>query len=229
MTPEQIESRRYLGSADMGPVMALYRPELAATLAKYSNSTDVWLRLVHGVSQPRNKAMSRGLKQESALRQLYRESVGQVDEPPGVLLHPRLEFAAGSPDGLSPDGVTLVEFKTASVFGRNSWGEPGTDRVPDSYAVQVQWLLGVTGRQVAHVLVAWGRDVRDDEEHGFVVEETGVYLVPRDDELIAALESFASQFWLAHVATGVPPPMAPAHNKRIFSRLTRENHMEAAQ
>lgn len=215
-------SRYVLGATDMGPVLALYRPALAETCAKYSTAADVWMRLVHGVTKPGNSRMTRGLRVEPQLREEYRATIGPCSEAPGLLPHPTLPFAAASPDALvGGDGV--VEFKTASEFGRASWGEPGSDKVPDAYAVQVQWQLAVTGRQWAHVLVAFGRDFKD--EHGadsFAITERCVYQLQRDDELCAALADAATRFWREHVETEVPPDVEPRESKRIWKSITKE-------
>jgi len=215
-------SRYVLGATDMGPVLALYRPALMETCAKYSTAADVWLRLVYGVTKPGNSRMTRGLRVEPLLREQYRATVGPCSEAPGLLPHPSLSFAAASPDALvGDDGV--VEFKTASEFGRASWGEPGSDHIPDAYAVQVQWQLAVTGRKWAHVLVAFGRDFKDG--HGadaFAVTEQCVYQCQRDDELCAALAEAAERFWREHVLTETPPNVEPRESKRIWKSITKE-------
>lgn len=67
-------------------------------------------------------------------------------------------------------GDTLFEGKTTTAFSfRDEWGEPGTDRIPVSYQIQVQNNLMVTGLQscILSVLV-FPRRVEEWEEMGIV-------------------------------------------------------------
>ena len=217
---QQVQRKRSVGSTDIAAVVALYRPELAH-LSKYRNATDVWMRLVHGIEQPRNAAMGRGINVEPKLRTLYRESVGPVDDPPGTLRHPAHPWAVGSPDGLAPD--VLVEFKTASNFIRAQWGEPGSDAVPDSYSLQVQWLMEISQRKTAHVLVAFGNDFTgDDGVKDFAVTETAVYLVGFDVELVASMLDCGARFMAEHVDTGKAPDLKPLANIRKWQALLKQ-------
>lgn len=209
--------RRYIGSGDIAAVAALYVPEWKH-LAKWKNASDVFLRLAHGLDIPMRKNMTRGLLQEPKLRALYRETVGPVDDPPpSAIKHTALAWAAASPDGLTgTDG--LVEYKTYSVFQRGQFGEPGSDLVPDSYSLQVQWLLECTGRQWAHYLVAFGRDL--PARGGWVTEETAVFQVERSPELAARLVEYGQRFMDEHVkARSAPAGLLPVHNRRAFRKL----------
>ncbi len=219
LSPQQVTARtRRIGSTDISSIVAFYVPSLAH-LAKYANATDTYLRLVHGLSQPRNKPMDRGNRVEPMLRTLYRETVGPVAEPPGTLHHPTLDWAVASPDGLTPSVV--VELKTASIWIREQWGLPGSDKTPDKYSLQVQWLMEVAQREAAHVLVAFGKDAEDaDGNHEFYVSETAAYLVPRNAELAAQMVAFGQRFMNEHVLPCVPPAeLPPVHNRREFKRL----------
>ncbi len=206
--------------------MALYRPELAH-LSKYRNATDVWMRLVHGIEQPRNASMGRGNSVEPKLRDLYRATIGPVDDPPGTLRHPRFDWAVGSPDGLT--ATELVEFKTASVWIRKQWGEPATDAVPDSYSLQVQWLMEIAQREVAHVLVAFGSDYTTDTgARDFAVSETAVYRVPFDAVMVASMLECGARFMREHVETGIAPDLKPLANIRKWQSLLKQQHTPEA-
>lgn len=219
LTLEQKAARRgCLGSTDIAAVVALYRPELAH-LSKKKNATDVWLRLVHDVEQPDRAVMGRGHMVEPLLRKLYRETVGPIPDPPGTLSHPVFAWAVASPDGLTADVV--AEMKSASEWVRNRWGAPGTDLIPDDYNLQVQWLLEVAQREVAHVLVAFGRDYKnEDGAADFAITDTAAYVVARDRVLAASMLECGAKFLAEHVSPRVPPAMPPLHNKRAFKRLT---------
>ncbi|MEE9499634.1 MAG: YqaJ viral recombinase family protein [Nitrospinaceae bacterium] len=76
-------------------------------------------------------------------------------------------------DGLYSDG-TLHEGKTANIRAFDKkWGEPGTDRIPQEYQVQIQHSMMCAGleRAVVSVLV-FPRPVEEWEEEGWEIEET---------------------------------------------------------
>ncbi len=225
-TEQQTQRKRSIGSTDIAAVISLYRPEMAH-LAKYRNATDVWMRLVHNIEQPFNSAMGRGIKVEPLLRTLYRETVGPVDDPPGTLRHPRYDWAVGSPDGLTPS--KLVEFKTANQWARKQWGEPGTDAVPDGYSLQVQWLMEVSQRPMAHVLAAFGTDFKaENGEPDFAVTDTAAFVVPFDAQLAASMVECGQRFMSEHVETGVAPDLKPLHNIRKWQSLLKQQHSQGA-
>lgn len=221
---QQRARTRSVGSTDSAAILGLYHPELAH-LSKMKNAGDVWLRLVHGIDLPRNAMMGRGLKVEPMLRDLYRQTVGPVADPPGTLRHPEHAWMVGSPDGLTESEV--VEFKTVSRWIAAKWGEPGTDKVPDSYNVQVQHLMAVANRPVAVVLAAFGSDFEENGEAQFSVESTAVYVVRRDAALVAEIVSCGERFMREHVATGLSP-MKPLKNIRLWQSLLQQQSNQGA-
>ncbi len=226
LAPAQHEARRRsIGSTDSAAVLGLYHPEMAH-LSKMKNAGDVWLRLVHGIDLPRNSAMGRGIRVEPLLRQLYRDTIGPVDEPPGTLRHPAHAWMVGSPDGLTP--FELVEFKTVGRWTTAQWGEPGSDKVPDSYNIQVQHLMAVTARPMAVVLAAFGVDFQENGEAQFSVEHTAAYVVRRDDALIAEIVACGARFVAEHVDTGLAPSLKPLANIRKWQALLKQQQPEAA-
>lgn len=223
--PAPENARRYIGSGDIGPILALYHPEMTS-LAKYVNATDCWLRIVHGIKQPPNARMTRGLDYEPIARAQYRATVGPVSEPPGVIQHPKHAWACASPDGfIGNDGI--AEYKTTTIYSRESWGEPGTDLVPDGYNAQVQWMFEATDRTWAHCLVAFGADGPKDSP-GFTVHETAIYELHKDDELCAEMVKCGRRFWSEFVETKMPPQATPMHNKRDFKRLLAQHNQGRA-
>lgn len=89
---------------------------------------------------------------------------------------------------------SILECKTASRA--DEWGEPWTDAIPEHYKCQVQWEMGVTGAARCYVSVVF---LTMPYRHA-------VYLVERDDDLIAYLFSAGGQFWRDYVETKTPPP-----------------------
>lgn len=231
LSPEQLDARKgRLGSTDMAAVAAFYRPELAH-LAKKKNAADIWLRLVCGIDQPSKGLMNRGSRMEPMLRALFRRTVGDCSEPVGTLLHRSCPWACGSPDGLGSDG-SIVELKTCSNWVRAKWGRPSTDEVPDDYAIQCQWMMSVTDSKLCVVLVAFGDDVKptkppapeeEDCSDIFVVTDTAVYLLRKDEALCASLLDLGGRFMADFVHSKTPPTdLAPLWNKRKFKALTKE-------
>lgn len=213
----------YVGSGDIAAIVGYYRPELAPVLCKWKSAGDVWLRLVHGIDLPHKPTMGRGLREENPLRQVYRENVGEVSELPGLIHHPRFEWAGGSPDGLGLDRV--VELKTHSIYAAAQWGETSfenpTDLVPDKYNLQCQWLMGLCELSLADLLMGFGRDMKDENgEPMFAWSETRLYRIHFNAELFADCERFAEKFYLSHVLTKVAPSVKPVENRRAFKRLT---------
>jgi len=98
---------------------------------------------------------------------------------------------------------TLVEIKTSR--SDNGWGEPGTGEIPIYYMTQVQHYLGLTGCKTCYVPVLFqGRDYR-------------LYVVERDDELVARLQQKLREWWRHHVLEKVPPaPRTEDDLKKIF-------------
>lgn len=89
---------------------------------------------------------------------------------------------------------TGIEIKTAR-FKDEDWGEEMTDEVPAQYFLQCQWYMGIIKSIKRFILVVLfgGNDMR-------------VYVIERDDEIIAKIREVAKKFWLENVKSGNPPP-----------------------
>lgn len=214
----------YVGSGDIAAIVGYYVPKLAPALCKWKTAGDVWLRLVHGIDLPGKRGMTRGLREENPLRDVYRQSVGPVSGLPGLIPHPRFPWAGGSPDGLSLDRV--VELKTHSIFQAAQWGptsfEAPTDLVPDKYALQCHWLMGLCDMSLCDVLLGLGRDVKSPEGvESFQWSETRLYRIHFEAKLFAECERLAERFYLSHVQTKRAPSVESVANKRAYKRLTR--------
>lgn len=89
----------------------------------------------------------------------------------------------------------VLEVKTAHALARNSaeWGDPGTDEVPQSYWLQCQWYLGITGLPVADLAVLFGG------------QKFTEYVIPADAAIFADLLAEADAWWKKHVIADIPP------------------------
>lgn len=101
-----------------------------------------------------------------------------------------------------------IETKTARVEVRDQWGDPRLDEEPPPYiTVQGMWGLGVTGRHIVYV-------------HGLIgLDESRIYRIERQDDLIAISRERAAWFWNHHVVPRRPPlPVSEGDLKRLFPR-----------
>lgn len=110
---------------------------------------------------------------------IFSFAIGNVDR---AVINPDISGNVRWKDGkLTTDRI--LECKTANGFMAKQWGEAGTDSVPDSYLIQCQWYLGITGASVCDLAVLiGGQDFR-------------IYTINRDDELIDDLLNQGAAFW----------------------------------
>lgn len=86
----------------------------------------------------------------------------------------------------------ILECKTASVYLSKEWE---SEEIPESYLVQVQHYLGVTGYDKAYIAVLIGGQK-------FVWKE-----IERDEELIQMIFDAVVHFWNHHVLGNNPPAL----------------------
>jgi predicted phage-related endonuclease len=140
----------------------------------------------------------------------------------GTLTHPKYPWARCHLDGVVLDGVApcaVWEGKTASEYLSGLWGDPGTDEVPESYLVQVQWGMWLADLEVAHVSPLIGGN------------RFGQYVVHRDEGLISMMVERAAEFW-ERVQTGNAPAPEPGERgkeslARLYPRSEPEKQLEA--
>lgn len=150
-----------------------------------------------------NDAMRWGVEKEPEARAFYEFVQGNKVEQVGLVLHPTIEHAVASPDGLVGDDG-LVEIKCPNTATHIDTLLSGS--ADPRYTKQMQWQMACTGRQ----WVDWvSYDPRMPAEMQMFCQR-----VSRDDALIAELEQQISVF-LAEVAETVTqlrnryaPPMA---------------------
>jgi putative phage-type endonuclease len=196
---EWLAARRSgIGGSDAAAVLGLSR---------WRSPLDVYLdKTGEGGDTEDAPAMYWGRRLERVILEAYVEQTGlAVDAPVGVyrmLRSSERPWQLYSPDGMASD--RLIEIKTARTS--EGWGEPGTDEVPDDYAIQVQHGMAVTGLQRCDVAVLiGGSDFR-------------VYTVERDDALIAHLIAAEAAFWARVERRDPPPPRTYAEATRMWGR-----------
>lgn len=229
---------RKIGSTDIACIAALYEPALAIDLPKHKTAADVWFRLLTGKDGPSNPRMARGNAVEASLLSCYRAHVGPAWRPKladgewWLVKHPRYPWATCSPDAFdcSPPPHLVVEMKSQSVWARNQWGTPGTDKLATRFQYQLAWSMACCDVDMAHLLVAFGHDAKDAHGHPeFLIEDTAVYFAERDAELESRLLGYGERFMNDFVLTGKPPPVKPAHHRTAMKQLlgvTSWKHLE---
>lgn len=106
---------------------------------------------------------------------------------------PGYEFMLATPDGLfnHPEhGLRGVEYKTASEFKREEWKD---DDVPDAYYMQCQQCMFVTKLDLWYLAYLIGN------------RQFNVKVIPRNENVIAAMKERARVFWEEFVQKQIPP------------------------
>lgn len=135
--------------------------------------------------------------------------------------HPERDYLTCHIDGMYTDG-TLHEAKTTSEFYyREHFGEPGTDRVPVEYQIQVQHQMMCTGaiECVLSVLV-FPRRPEEWEAAGILSENISrtmwanaladmgyfhQYKISANPVLHSLMLMHYTEFWENNILTGIPP------------------------
>ncbi len=128
-------------------------------------------------------AMARGNEQEPLARAAYEGYRDVLVDQVGLVLHPTIEYAAGSPDGLvGTDGG--VEIKCPNTDTHIDYIIRG--EVPSKYVPQMQWLMACAGRQ-------WWDFASFDSR---LPPEFSLFVMrlQRDDEFIAMAEEAVRKF-----------------------------------
>ena len=181
--------------------------EMFAALGKDSRCSrlELYMRKVGELPEPDfsdDERVHFGNVLEPVLRQEFSRRIGQkVLTPRRTLVHESAPIVA-SPDGWIPALNEGVELKTADKFEAEEFGEPDTDQVPLRYVVQCMTYMSVTkaGKWYLAVLIG-GNDFR-------------IYEIPRDEQLIDAIEAGAREFW-THVEERRPPDPATPEDVKL--------------
>jgi predicted phage-related endonuclease len=128
--------------------------------------------------QPDNASIRWGLAFEDAIIELaennYKSKI--IDREKFFSIDTITSHIDGCYDYLSGDYNILHEGKTTTIFSfRDRWGEPGSDRIPREYMIQVQHQMICTGAEEAIVSVlVFPRRPEEFEELGLIADENGI-------------------------------------------------------
>lgn len=154
-----------------------------------------------------NDAMRWGTKLEPLIRDEYEHVTGnEVIHDVGPIQSKKWPFARVNVDGLVPNNNAILECKSA-IRTSGDWGEPGTDQIPDYYAIQ-----GV------HSLAVLTKLERVDFAVLLPYNNFAIYTLERDDDVIEKLMAIESDFWRRVVEDDPPPAISHDDCKRRFAR-----------
>jgi hypothetical protein len=184
----------------------------------------------HGYPVPEfkeNAAMKWGLAFEDAICLLASKHAGMgIRNREMAFSAPSMDYVTCHVDGIygAPSApVALHEGKTTNVFTfRNSWGEPGTDRIPGYYQAQVQHQMICTGinKCFVSVLVFPRMQAELDElqsdpmakglplRWATVLDEMGYfhqYTIVADRQIQTGMLEAYRDFWEVNIARETPP------------------------
>lgn len=154
-----------------------------------------------------------GKRMEPAIRQWYSDQTGRaVRVPDKIITHSKYPFMLASLDGFTDDR-RVVEIKTAR--SAKGWGEPGTNQIPDYYAVQVHHYMTITGFQVADIPVS------------IAGSSPSLYIVEADKEISEMIIEACAKFW-ERVQSGNPPdPVTYADAVARFGKIKSDGSIIA--
>ena len=140
----------------------------------------------------------------------------KVYELPYILKSKEWSFASANLDGVIEfDGeFSVLEIKTASEMSAGKWED---DEIPDSYYFQVQWYLSITGFKKAYICYLIGNRKMDYK------------IIPRNEDVIAAMMSYAKSFWENHVLQKQPPEFSWNDTDAIKELYPKQNEGEVIE
>jgi predicted phage-related endonuclease len=181
-----------------------------AGLDRFSSPMDVFMRL-SGLVDPKEQTwpMTLGIEQEGLIARWAAKQTGLhfVEYPSTV--HPVYEWATGSPDRvvLLEDGKVThgLECKFRGERLLQDYGESGTDKVLDSDMAQCCFYMGIFPEVSEwYVAVQFGN------------RERRLFIIKRDEELIAQFYEIGREFLENHLIPQVPPPIDGSDSSKQY-------------
>lgn len=204
LTQEQKEARCYgVGGSDIG---------ILCGLSTYKTSYELFLsKRIPGEApyvdnSPISNAARRGNALESYILDLYEEQSGQPlamrDVP--MKYHKDYNFIFANYDAINHEGQ-IVEAKSAQVFLKKMWGDPGTAQIPKTYLLQVAHYVEVEDCDYADIIVY------------FLDDTWAVYRYNRNLAFGRSILDIGIRFWEENVLKKIPPaPMSTADVIKMF-------------
>lgn len=203
------ERTKGIGGSDAGIILGLN---------KYRTAFELWLEKTSQVDpiEIDNEAIYWGNEMENVVaKEFEKRTDKKVRRSNFMYSHPNHHFIKANVDRLVVGESAVLECKTASAYLAKEWKD---DEIPDTYLVQVQHYLGVTGKQKGYIAVLIGGNK-------FVWKE-----VTRDEDLINMIFQAEINFWNNHVLANVPPPLdgssaAEKYLKEKYDRAVKDKEV----
>jgi len=191
----------HIGASDIACILGI---------SKWATPLQLWKRKVgflEGIKD--NYAMQRGRDLEPFVRDMFNNERAAEFEPE-VLVHPDLEWASASLDGIDRNygGGAILEIKCPGLADHQI-AEMG--EVPDHYKPQLHWQMFCS--QMNHCLYA-----------SYYKEELVVVQVPFDAAYIAEILPVVSDFYQCMINLE-----EPAHSEDDFIQITEPEFEHAAR
>jgi putative phage-type endonuclease len=203
------ERTKGIGGSDAGIILGL---------SKYRTAFELWLEKT-GQVEPQeidNEAIYWGNQMEDVVAKEFEKRTGKkVRRSNFMYSHPEMPFIKANIDRLVVGESAVLECKTASAYLAKEWEN---DEIPETYLVQVQHYLGVTGKEKGYIAVLIGGN-------RFVWKE-----IERDEELIQIIFDAEKHFWEHHVLGLVQPDLdgssaAEKYVKEKYARAEKDKHI----
>lgn len=212
MTVEQMQDKatwlelrnKGIGGSDIASILGV---------SKWKSAFQLWLEKT-GQSEPEdlkdNEYVYWGAKLEDLVAQRFCEVTGKSVRRRGMLADEEYPFLLANVDRMVEGEMAGLECKTANAFASKEWND---DELPDSYYLQCQWYMMVTGFPIWYIAVLIGGN-------HFVWKE-----VSRNEDQIKAMKEAAIGFWNNNVLGGEVPPVDSSENcaKALCSLYPQSN------
>lgn len=203
------ERNKGIGGSDAGIILGLN---------KYRTAFELWLEKTGQVDPVEidNEAIYWGNEMENVVAKEFEKRTGKkVRRSNFMYSHPEHAFIKANIDRLVVGESAVLECKTASAYLAKEWEG---DEVPETYLVQLQHYLGVTGKEKGYIAVLIGGN-------RFIWKE-----IERDEELIQMIFNAEKHFWEYHVQQGNPPELdgssaAEQYLKEKFAKAEKEKQV----
>ncbi len=178
--------RKYIGASDVAPIIGVSPWNTASDI--YYNKTAEF-----EVKDSGTKATNAGVLLEGSVIDFAAQTLDVKVKRNQFRVHKDIKWASATLDAMIVNSNEGIEAKTTSMPA--GWGEERTDQIPIYYIAQCQWQMFV-----ADLERVWVPCFMPDYSLDFKL-----YVVERDDAVIAKLLKECTSFWENHVLKDVPP------------------------
>lgn len=192
LTAEQRQVRKsFLGASDVAAILGL---------DEFRSGADVYLSKTADMVDDVGDPAALGNHFERPILQWAEKTLGPLAYDIPTVFAANGVMCANL-DALEPIKGRPVEAKMSGI--NDEWGDSGTDNVPKKYLVQVHAQMLCNGGDVAYLaaLLTGVRSIR---------ESVRLYEIPRNEELLKAIEDECLEWWDKHIVAGVMPDSAPS-------------------